>query len=87
MKVRFYGFLRDYVSGKEFEVSLKASGVKASGLPEVLASSIPGFAKVLDMVKKGEVDIIYLLNGKPLREGDVVNNDDVVEVLPPASGG
>lgn len=87
MKVKFYGFLRDYVGGKEFEVNLKDGNAKASELPEVLASSIPGFAKVLDLVKKGEVDIIYLLNGKPLREGDVVNDSDVVEVLPPASGG
>ncbi len=87
MKVRFYGFLRDYVGGKEFEVSLKDGSVKASELPEVLASLVPGFVKVLDLVRKGEVDIIYLLNGKPLREGDVVNDSDVVEVLPPASGG
>ena len=87
MKVRFYGFLRDYVSGKEFEVSLKDGSVEASELPEVLASSMPGFAKVLDLVRKGEVDIIYLLNGKPLRDGDVVNDADVVDVLPPASGG
>jgi len=87
LKVRFYGFLRDYVGGKEFEVSLKDGSVKASELPEVLASLVPGFVKVLDLVRKGEVDIIYLLNGKPLREGDVVNDSDVVEVLPPASGG
>ena len=87
MKVRFYGFLRDYVGGKEFEVNLKDSSVKATDLPEILASSIPGFAKVLDLVKKGEVDVIYLLNGKPLRDDDVVSDADVVEVLPPASGG
>ncbi len=87
MKVRFYGFLRDYVGGKEFEVRLRGSHVKASELPEVLSSSIPGFAKVLDLIKRGEVDVIYLLNGKPLREEDTVNDTDVVEVLPPASGG
>lgn len=87
MKVRFYGFLRDYVGGKEFEVNLKDGSVKASELPEVLASSVPGFAKVLDLVRKGEIDVIYLLNGKPLRDDDVVSDADVVEVLPPASGG
>ncbi len=90
MRVRFYGFLRDYVGGRDFEVSLRRlgrDGVRVEGLPEILAKAVPGFSKVLKMLKSGEIDIIFLVNDRPAGEGEVVSDEDTVDVLPPASGG
>jgi len=90
LRVRFYGFLRDYVGGREFEVSLKSlgrDGVRVKELPHLLASAVPGFSKVLELLESGEVDLIFLVNDRPAREDEVVRDGDVVDVLPPASGG
>ncbi len=90
MRVRFYGFLRDYVGGRDFEVSLRRlgrNGIRVEDLPEILAKAVPGFSKVLKMLKSGEVDIIFLVNDRPAGEGEVVSDEDTVDVLPPASGG
>ncbi len=90
MRVRFYGFLKDYVGSKEYSVSLESIGLKEVGadeLPKALARLIPGFSKVLRLEEEGKVDLIYLINEKPLTRDSVIRDDDVVDVLPPASGG
>ncbi len=82
-RVRYYGMFKD-LTGK-FEETLEGGSLRVRDVINYVIEKYPRAGKV---IKEGRYLII--LNEKPLSDKELdteVGEEDVVEILPPASGG
>ena len=86
MKVRFYGILRDYAGRSEVELEIEDS-LEEEELLDLLAKKLPGLREVKEYVERGELTLLLLVDGKPVRKGERIGGGTVVDLLPPAAGG
>ena len=73
VRVRYFGYLADYAGGRELVINVE----RGARIKDVI--TLPPDMN-LD-------DVVILRNGRPARAEDIVEDGDVISVLPHISGG
>lgn len=88
VKVKYYAWLASLAGTSEDLLEVQP-GVSIEDVLKLLSKMKPSLSKVIDKALKGEAELVILHNLKHPAEGlkTKLSNNDVLEILPPMSGG
>jgi molybdopterin converting factor small subunit len=85
MRIKLYAMLRDYAGSEE--LVLESEGpVSTDELIKALMEKAPGLRDIRGVIEE-EASLLLLVNGRPVKKGELIPPDALVEILPPAAGG
>ena len=86
MKIRLYGIFKDVLGKEEIEVSLEEP-VETGQLLKRLAEKYKELERLSHYIENKGIKALIVANGSIVNQGFLLNNNDYVIILPPASGG
>ncbi|RLG85626.1 MAG: molybdopterin synthase sulfur carrier subunit [Thermoprotei archaeon] len=81
VKVKFIAYLASHMGVRETMISFDDKEITVNDVLNYLVKKYP------QLRDEGVEDIIVLINGTPASNNTVVRDGDVLELLPPISGG
>ena len=82
IKIKFYAILTELTGVKETEIELPQE-ISPNNLINILKEQFIGFSKIDEY----KLSVIILRNGETISSNVRLNHNDLIEILPPSSGG